>query len=220
MISQIFWKIFLSHGLRWFLFLLVMCLNFVAYYQDPTRYTTEPACLFSTPCKWFDYGTGMITYTIDVLTFIGLWFTIAPEQLRWWMPDYWYIPIIILGYAVITQITIDSPNIKDNKDILASPPSWIWPHKWRIILYSSILLIDIIIFFQLYVDSGMHNYDTKTKVFDVIIKSRFGGWNEGNYTQFMFAWLGIFGVLADCLALYYVYSFNSCQYKLPISWNF
>jgi len=220
MIKELFWKIFLSAKLRWTLFLAVLILNFIAYYQDPTRYTTEPACLLNTPCKWFDYVTGMMTFTFDILTFIGLWYTISPEWLRQWLPGYWYLPVIILGYAIITQITIDSPNVKEDKDILASPPSKLWPQKWRIILYSVILLIDIILFTQFYIDSGINNYKPKAKIFDMVVKTRFGGWNNGNYIQFLFSWLGVFGVFMDCVALYFVYTFNSCQYKLPISWNF
>lgn len=220
MIKQILWNVFMSNKLRWVLFIVVAILNFIAYYQDPTRYTTEPKCLLNTPCKWFNYIAGMLTFTVDVVTFLSLWYTISPDSFRTLLPDYWYIPIIVIGYAIITQITIDTPNVKENKDILASPPPSLWPHKWRIILYSTILILDIIIFTQLYIDSGINIYKPKTRIFDVVIKGRFGGWNKGNYMQFVFAWLGIGGVMADCIALYYVYTFNSCQYNLPISWNY
>lgn len=220
MFKELFWDIFLSIKLRWFLFILVALLNFIAYYQDPTRFTTEPSCIFNTPCKWFDYTTGMMTFTIDVLTFIGLWYTISSTWLYNWLPSYWYVPFIILGYAIITQITIDTPNIKDDKEILASPPAELWPQKWRIILYSTILILDIIIFTQFYIDSGINISKYNMRIYDVMVKNRFGGWNKGNYIQFLYSWLGICGVMMDAIALYFVVTFNSCQYKLPISWNY
>jgi hypothetical protein len=219
-IKNIIWSVFMSHGFRWFLFISVLILNFIAYYQDPTRYTINPECYFNTPCKWFNYVAGMVTFTMDVLTFIGLWFTIAPMWLRSSLPQLWFVTFIILGYAIITQITIDSPTVENNKDILASPPERLWPIWWRIVLYGVILVINAIIFIQMYIDSGINNYTKNFKVFDFIVKGRFGGWSNGNYVQFLFSWLGVIGVSIDALALYNTVIYNSCIYDLPISWNF
>lgn len=210
----------MSHGFRWFLLLSVMFLNFVAYYQDPTRYTIAKKCYLGTPCKWFDYVAGMTTFTLDVVAFIGLWYTITPSWLRDPLPEFWYLPFIILGYGIITQITIDSPVVENDPDLLSSPPKYLWPQTWRIALYATIMLIDITVFCQLYLDMGVHDYRKNFKVFDLIIGGRFGGFIEGNYIQFIFAWVGLGGVLVDILALYFVIVFNSCTYNLPVSWNF
>lgn len=218
--KKILWEIFMSDKIRWVLFFSVTILNFVAYYQDPTRYTVEKKCLFNTPCKWFDFVAGLGTFTLDTLTFIGLWYTIGSLTLRQWLPDYWYLPFIILGYAIITQITIDSGVVSHDKEVLASPPAYLWSHNWRIGLYTLILIVDVIIFIQLYIDSGINNYSSTFRVVDMVFTGRFGGWTQGNKVQFMFAWLGILGVLADMLALYFIYIYNACQYNLPISWNY
>lgn len=216
---KILWSIFMSRGFRWFLFILVFILNFIAYYQDPSRYTVESEC-YNMPCKWFNYVAGLGTFTMDVFTFIGLWYTIGPSSLNW-LPDYWYVPFIIIGYAIITQITIDSPTVQGQSEILSSPPKYLWPQKWRIILYSTILLLDIIIFSQLYIDSSLHNYNVPhIRVFDMVIGNQFGGWKTGNKFQFLYSWVGIIGILIDIFALYFIYTFNACVYKLPISWNF
>lgn len=219
-IKNILWSTFMSHGFRWLLFFSVLILNFIAYYQDPTRYTIRPKCYFNTPCKWFNYTAGMMTFTMDIITFIGLWYTIAPSWLLNSLPQFWFIPFILLGYAIITQITIDSSTIEDHKEILASPPSGIWPKQWRIILYTIILLIDTIVFAQMYIDSGVNDYTKKFKIFDFVVKGRFGGWSNGNYVQFLFSWMAIIGVCIDILSLYFVATYNSCYYELPISWNF
>lgn len=218
--NQMIWRIFMSDGFRWFLLLTVMNLNFIAYYQDPTRYTLANQCYFGTPCKWFDYVAGMNTFTLDVVAFIGLWYTISPLWLRNSLPEYWFIPFIILGYGIITQITIDSPVVENNKDILDAPPKYLWPQTWRIVLYTIIMIIDILVFTQMYLDFGVNDYRKNFKVFDLMIRSRFGGFIQGNYTQFIFAWVGLGGVIIDILALYYVLVFNSCTYNLPTSWNF
>lgn len=210
----------MSHGFRWFLLFSVMFLNFVAYYQDPTRYTMANECYLGTPCRWFDYVAGMVTFTLDVVAFIGLWYTIAPNWLKNSLPEFWYLPFIVLGYGVITQITIDSPVVENNEDLLSSPPKYLWPQTWRIVLYTTIMLIDIIVFSQIYLDMGVHDYRKNFKVFDLLIRGRFGGFVEGNYIQFLFAWVGLGGVLVDILALYFVVTFNACTYNLPVSWNF
>ena len=162
--------IFMSNGFCWFLFFSVMILNFVAYYQDPTRYTMKTQCYFNTPCKWFSYVAGMAAFTMDVLTFIGLWYTISPLWMRNNMPDYWYIPFIVLGYAIISQITIDSPVYQDNKDALSSPPKYLWPQKWRVVLYAIIMILDICIFTQMYIDSGINDYSKNFRIFDFLVR--------------------------------------------------
>lgn len=220
MITTVLWDTFMSKKLRWILFLSVMFMNFIAYYQDPTRYTTEPQCLLGTPCKWFDYVAGMATFTFDTITFISLWYTIGSPTLQKWLPEYWFLPFIIIGYAVITQITIDSPTITNNDELLAAPPKYMWQHSWRITLYTIILLCDVIIFTQLYIDSGYNNYSQNLRVFDYVIGGRFGGWGGGNKVQFIFAWLGFCGVMMDLIALYFVYTYSACQYNLPKSWDY
>ena len=42
---------------------------------------------------------------MDCLTFICLWLTI-PFTIA--LPEYWFIPFIIIGYTIITQITVSS----------------------------------------------------------------------------------------------------------------
>lgn len=180
----------------------------------------EPQCPLAMPCKWFNYVAGLGAFTVDVLTFIGLWYTITPKWLRDFLPEFWYAPLIIFGYAIITQITIDSKVYRDNDDVLAKPPEYMWPHKWRIALYAIIMIMDIIMFSQMYIDSGINDYSKNFKVFDYLVSSRFGGWGKGNYVQFMFSWLALCGIMVDIFALYYTVTFNTCRYKLPRSWSF
>lgn len=215
-----FMKILLSPSLRWLIFCTVLILNFIAYYQDPGRYTLERKCYLSTPCKWSSYVLGMGTFTLDILTFVGLWYTIKPSFLNF-LPDYWFLPLIVLGYAIITQITVDSPVVSNTDNGFDAPPENLWPIRRRIMLYTAILILDAIMFIIMYVDAGLSDYKLpSTTVFDSLIKNKFGGWKGGNEIQFLFAWLGIGGVVADSVALYFIYTYNACDYNMPVSWNF
>lgn len=207
-------RLLLNIPLRWLFMLTVMILNFIAYYQDPIRLSNS-MCYFNLPCKWFSYLAGMGTFTMDVLTFLGLWLTIPFTNK---FPEYWYFPLIILGYAVISQITIDSKTYKKNEN-LNPPPRGLWPKKYRVMLYTSILIIDIIIFMQFFFASGIKDY-SKNTVLHRIFLERFGGFYKGNELPFIVAWFGIIGVAFDSIALNLVRTFEACKYELPNSWNF
>lgn len=213
-------EFFINPKLRWILFFMVFVLNFIAFYQDPPRFTSNQKCYFNSSCRWFSYLAGLTTFSLDIITFMGLWFTIGPKID--WLPTYWFAPLIVIGYAIITQITIDTPNYSDaDEEAPKTPPMSLWPQKWRIILYTTILLLDAIIFIQFYIDNGIHKYSLgKYSVSDYIFKSRFGGYAPKNEVQFIFSWLGILGVFIDILALYFVVTFQGCQYGLPNTWNF
>ncbi len=205
----------MDNRVRWLFFIAVAVLNFVAYYQDPLRYTLETKCL-GFPCKWFSFLAGMGTYTMDVLTFLGLLFTI-PFAIS--MPQYWFVPLIAIGYAIITEITIWSKTYKEDGK-LNSPPKYLMPKKKRIALYTTILILDLIVFVQFYMYAGISNLVNKT-VLHQFFTSRFGGmYSGGNKLQFIVAWIGSIGILFDLLALRISSSFYPCHYNLPKSWNF
>tara|TARA_B100000029_G_C17558870_1_gene952634 strand:- start:1112 stop:1780 length:669 start_codon:yes stop_codon:yes gene_type:complete len=220
-----FYETFMNPKVRWVTFFCVMILNFVAYYQDPLRYSLSKKCI-GIPCKWFDYIAGMGTFTMDVLTLLGLWYTIPFSDS---MTNIWFIPIIIFGYAIISEITIWSDIYKEKCEVSSKtnetvcdfdpPPSGLWSRKKRLILYSIILILDIIIFAQFYIYAGNINLAHKTILHKFFLE-RFGGFYEGNMIQFFVSWVGILGILFDIIAWKIVYGFQACQYSLPKSWNF
>ena len=206
-------KILLNPLLRWSLFITVLTLNFIAYVQDPIRLSTSD-CLFSS-CRNFSFVAAIGTFTLDILTFLGLY---LPIKDKFNLPDLWYIPIIILGYAIIAQITIDAKTYKvDDVDEFMPPPTFLWPKYRRIILYTAILIIDIIIFIQFFLDSN--DKFQGNKVIDFIILNRFGTFTKDKISFFM-GWLGILGVVADYIALNYQKNYEACLYNHSNSWNF
>ena len=204
--------------LRWLLFLTVMLLNFTAYYQDPIR-MAESYC-FGIPCKWFSFTTGMGTFFLDLLTFISLWLTIPFTDK---LPNFWFVPLIIIGFAVIVQATIDEKTYtrydSNGNETLSPPPTYLWSKNKRIILYTAILIIDVIIFLQFYLDSGLINKNEVKTGFHYLITNRFGGYDK-NKIAFLASWLGIGGFIADNIALSFVKGYEACKYNHPVSWNF
>lgn len=201
--------------LRWIFWLSVTVLNFFAFVHDPIRFS-EQADFFGIPDKWFIYIARMMCLTLDILTFLGLWFTIPLFE---GISVYWFIPLVFLGYAFISQVSIDSPTVSKEEEHFSPPPEYLWPKSYRIVLFIAILLLNITIFMQFYIASGISDYYNNTVLHRFFLQ-RFGGFYKGNYLAFIVAWLGILSFIFDSNMLRRQYEFQACQYDLPNSWNF
>jgi hypothetical protein len=201
--------------LRWLFWLTVTILNFYAFIHDPLRFSTNHE-FFGLPNKWFVYISRMLSFTLDVLTFFGLWFTIPFADN---LPVYWFIPFIILGYAIISQYTIDSDTYTRNEGHFSPPPQYLWSKYTRIILFAVILILNIIIFTQFYIASGIKEYYNNTILHRFLLQ-RFGGYASGNHLAFIVAWIGLIACFFDSTMLELQYNFRACKYNLPDSWNF
>ena len=211
-------NVLLNNTLRWVLFLIVLILNFAAFIQDPIR-LSKVDCL-GIPCKWFGYLAGMGTYTMDCLTFIGLWLTI-PFTLA--LPEYWFIPFIIIGYAIITQITVSSKiygkNGEKESPTLNPPPDYLLSKNKRVIIYLLILIFDTIIFLQFYLASTTKKLSGNIRLLDILFLNKFGGYS-GNEISFIMAWIGLIGVFFNIIAYKVTTDYYSCKYDQPISWDY
>lgn len=209
-------NILINDSLRWILFAIVLVLNFVSFVQDPIR-LSQASC-FGFPCKWFSYVAGIGTFTMDCLTLVGLWLTIPFTAM---FPEYWFIPLIFIGYAIITQITIDSSTYKlEGKNAnMNPPPNYLWSRNKRQTVYLIILILDIIIFLQFYLASGAKKLNGNIRMIDYVFFNRFGGYT-GNEISFIMAWIGVFGVLLDMIAYHLSNSYAPCKYSQPDSWKF
>jgi hypothetical protein len=212
-ILDTFTKILLNPLLRWSLFITVLILNFIGYIQDPIRLSASK-CYF-TSCRNFNFIAQIGTFTLDVLTFLSLY---LPIKDKFNLPDFWYLPIIILGYAIIAQITIDSKIYEvDDADEFMPPPPSLWPKYRRVILFTAILIIDIIIFIQFFLDSNDKFHGNK--VIDFVLLNRFGTFTKDKLSFYM-GWLGILGVIADYISLTFNKNYEACLYNHSNSWNF
>ena len=83
----------------------------------------------------------------------------------------------------------------------------------------TILVIDIIIFLQFYLASGLQKLSGKARLIDIVFLNRFGGYT-GNEISFIMAWIGVIGLLFDIIAYRLSSSYYSCKYDHPISWDY
>ena len=208
------YEFYMSLGLRWFIYIIAYILNVVSYYQNPTLFTDGRNCTFGLPCRWFNFIAGMCAMTLCIFGLIVLWYD-APFSK--YLPDFWYIPVALITYAIIAQITISVKPVVDNGE-LNPPPEGLWPLKDRSWLYILLLILDLIFFHQMYLDGGTQLIENP-RVIDDLILGRFGGWNKDKY-NFMLEWFGTIQILFDILAIYQIVYFRACDYGLPNSWNY
>lgn len=206
----------LTPAFRWFILLVRILISIIVYANEPQRFSNTKA-IDGLTYKWHLYILAMISVFSTFLTFLGMWSTI-PFMDTNLISEYWYVPLVILNFAIITQITISSPQIQ-NDGTFNPPPTYMLPLKYRIMLSYISLIIDIILFAQFYIYLGVSDYSKRT-IMSRYILERFGGWYTGNRLDFLYEWLGILDVIYRIYILYLQNNFTACQYNLPDSWNF
>jgi len=199
--------------LRWIFMLLGVIFTILQYINEPQRFSYVKS-FEGLSYKWHLYVIGIIIGVSTVLTVIGMWGTIPFTDK---LPSYWYVYLFILYCAIITQITLDSPQITDD-GTFNPPPEYMFPQKYRVIIAYVGLVIDIVIMLQIYIYSGISDFSKKTVVSRYILE-RFGGWEAGNKLDFLFDWSGILDVLIKVYVLLLQKNFRACDYGLPPSWN-
>lgn len=208
-------EILIKPSLRWIIFLALIILTILSYIQEPVRFSGKIA-FTGVSFKLHYFILICITIFIYIFSFLGLEFTIPFSKN---LPAYWYIPIIIIIYAIILDITTKSYIVTDKKGNLEPPPKYLLPKKYRLILFYFIIAFDILAFIQTFLYYGI-SVQFKTTVLHQFFLNRFGGFKPGNILAFITSWLGILGLLLDGYMLKNQIGFIACNYGLPESWNF
>jgi len=198
---------------RWITLLLTLILTVLQYLNEPQRFSYKKAGS-GLSYKWHLYALGIFGGISTILTFIGLWIQIPFTDK---LPDYWYIYVFILYLAIITQITVDSPQITDDGSF-NPPPVYMFPQKYRVLLAYVSMVVDALIMLQLYIYFGVADVTKKTVVSHYFLE-RFGGWYAGNKLDFIFDWSGLIDTILKIYILILQQNFNACEYGLPPSWN-
>ena len=199
---------------RWILILLSVIVNIIKYLNEPQRFSYKIA-FSGLSYKWHLYFIAIISCISFCLMTIGLWQTVPFTT---YLPNYWYIYIFILCLAIITQISIDTVQIKDDGSF-NPPPEYMLPDKYRIMLAYVSLILNILVMIQTYVYYGIADYSKKT-ILSRFVLERFGGWYSGNKMDFIYDWSGLIDIFISFYVLYIQYTFKACDYGLPESWNF
>lgn len=199
--------------IRWILIGLSIIVTIIQYLNEPQRFSYVKA-ESGLSYKWHLYILAVFACITTTLTILSLWITIPFTN---YLPDYWYIYLFILYLAIITQITVDSPQYADDGSF-NPPPSYMMPQEYRVMITYVGLVIDILIMVQLFIYFGIADVN-KTTLFSKYILERFGGWYPGNKLDFLFEWSGIIDVLLKVYILFLQKNFQACLYNLPASWN-
>lgn len=199
--------------IRWILLFASIIITIIQYLNEPQRFSLEKSFEGLT-YKWHLYAIAVFTCITTVLTIIGLWITIPFTDK---LPDLWYIYLFVLYVAIITQITIDSPEVV-NDGSFSPPPTYMYPQKYRVMITYVGMVIDILIMLQIYIYSGIAD-TKKTTVISYYVIERFGGWYAGNKLDFLFDWSGLIDVLLKVYLVMLQKNFIACHYNLPSSWD-
>jgi hypothetical protein len=213
-LTQSLFEFLLTPAFRWIILALRIIIGLLLYINEPQRFSYVTA-IDGLSYKWHLYYLAMISAIATFLTFLGMWLTIPFSNS---LPEYWYIPLFIIYFAIITQITISTEQIQDDGSF-NPPPTYLLPLKYRMILSYVAFILDVIIFAQVFIYFGVADYSKKT-ILSRYILERFGGWYPGNKLDFIFDWLGVLELVYRIYILYLQYNFTACAYGLPSSWNF
>lgn len=205
---------FMSITFRWIILFTLLFLNIFSFVQNPKLHSNSKKCM-KMNCRINTFIIGFISITISLISLIALWY-IAPFSNE--LIDYWYIPIILLIYALIIQITISiKPVIEDGN--LNPPPDYLLPKKYRVILYVLLLSVSLIYSLQLYLDGGVNLISNGTKYMDHFVLGRFGGITKNKY-MFFVEWITIVRIIFGILNIRNISDFYACDYELPSSWDY
>jgi hypothetical protein len=199
---------------RWIFLFLAIILNLLKYYNEPQRYSYKVA-FDGLTYKWHLYIIAIISCISYILLAVFLWLSIPFTE---YLPDNWIIYLFIICMGIITQITVNTKQIKDDGSF-NPPPPYMLPEKYRIMLTYASLIVNIIVMIQTYIYFGIADLSKKT-ILSRYVLERYGGWYSGNKLAFIYEWSGLLDVIIACYVLYLQYTFQACTYGLPASWNF
>jgi len=195
---------------------LSVIINLIKYMNEPQRFSSYKA-FTGLKFKWHLYIIAVISLISYTFMAMGLWINIPFRDVIP-LPDNWYVYFFILILAIITQVTLDSPEVTDDGSF-NPPPAYMLPDKYRVMLTYASLVINIIVMIQAYIYFGIADLSKKT-VLSRYVLERFGGWYAGNKLDFMYEWSGMIDILISAYVLYLQSNFQACEYGLPPSWNF
>ncbi len=186
-------------AMLWLLWCVVFSMNYIAYFHDHSRYSDE-VFIMGMSNKTFSLITGLITVLLNVII---LWGLIGNTPLLEKIPHTVRIIIVAVisalsvGVIIYTHIIASPVELQNKEPVLSSK-------YHRIILYSLILIINLIIVFMKFSfdrNNMSFEFSENGGLIDGI--EQFGGcervgMSPGNVFGFIF---GLIGVVANVLTL-------------------
>jgi len=214
-------RIIINPTFRWLSYLITLLLVIYSFIIEPIRFSGKRG-IFGISYKYEYFIMMCFTLFFYLFVFLGLWLTIPFTNI---FSDYWYIPIMVIIFAITLHITISSPSINldgkkeaSTKETLSPPPTYFQPKYVRKIIYYAILVLDVLMFIQGLIYAGITT-QFKTTVLHQFFLNRFGGTKPENMLNFATEWLGLIGILIDVYWIYGLETYTPCKYGLPASWD-
>ena len=197
--------------IRYILLIILIIFNFLCSFKSPLIYSSSLKCL-GIKCKNFQFIINLLSFTFLSSMMISM--SILNKSL--FIPTYWSIPIIILGYIFIYINWKNSKIVKIIKERLNPPPLSFLTKNKRIAVSFIFLFIYLLLFILNFL---AHRIPIKGETFlDIVVFSSFGGFIEQR-TACLTGWLSILGLATSIINIYYTMDFYPNRYQLPNSWR-
>jgi len=223
-------------NILWGLVILVIILNLIIYLVEPLKYTEAKECL-KLPCRQFVLFNQILGFLFDICIIVVIF-----KMLSTGKTAMVFIVFFFMAFILYTSWFVAKPVVKNNK--INPPPEMFIKKDARIGLQVCILLLDLIIFFLLFmIRAGIDNKNTLNNlnnnrnisnsfIYKGIITSwgkrygitnllntRFGGNVDGNRFVFSCGWVAFLGIFQNIYNLYKTVTFQPAFYNLPLSWR-
>ena len=219
-------------NILWGLVILVIILNLIIYLVEPLKYTEAKECL-KLPCRQFVLFNQILGFLFDICIIVVIF-----KMLGTGKTSLVFIVFFFLAIILYTSWFVAKPVVKNNK--INPPPEMFIKKDARIGLQVCILLLDLIIFFLLFmIRAGIDNKNTLNNNRNIsnsfykgisaswdkgygitnLLNTRFGGNVDGNRFVFACGWVAFLGIFQNIYNLYKTVTFQPAFYNLPLSWR-
>jgi hypothetical protein len=208
-------------NILWCLVILVIILNLIIYLVEPLKYTEAKECL-KLPCRNFILFNQILGFLFDICIIVVIFKMLGTEKTAMI-----FIVFFFMAFVLYTSWFVAKPVVKNNK--INPPPEMFIKKDARIGIQVCILLLDLIIFFLLFMNkAGIDNNAIsagsgifKNKGYGItnLLNTRFGGNVEGNRFVFACGWVAFLGIFQNIYNLHKTFTFQPAFYNLPLSWR-
>ena len=196
---------------RYIILGVLIYLNFLHFFNTPLTYSDANKCL-GIQCRIFTLFINLLSFTFLSAMIISM----CILNKRIFMPTYWFVPLIILGYLVIFLDWRNKEIVRPRKGKITPPPIEYIPKYRRVAITIGILALHLYLFIM---NFAAHRIPIESdKFMDVVIYRAFGSLKE-RQGAFMAGWLSILGLATAVINIYFTERFYPNIYDLPNSWR-
>ena len=196
---------------RYIILFFLILLNFLSYFNSPLLHSNAIEC-FGIKCRDYTLLSNLMSFTFLSSMIVSM--SILNNSI--FIPFYWFIPLIILGYTVIFINWKHSKIVKPRKGRITPPPLEFTTKNRRLAIVSLILVLHLFLFILNFI---AHRIPTNSeKLIDIVFKTAFGGLKD-NRSACMTGWLSVLGIVTSSINIYFTDKFRPTVLGLPNSWG-